>query len=192
MDSFNFSDCTTSIPRTPSPPPTANRSIKTLSLPVIYNWLFLPNITMVFLSKQLQNSLELTKSVFTEQFDVAILHRPNRKVLNQLYLIYGVQIDRIIAYISSSKQTRRMTYTQVCKQLQLPISSSALDRALRTRGHHRRVDVVEMENDSLGRKSRSSASVDGPANGLSLSSAIVKASAASDEIFRDKSMPERY
>lgn len=107
-------------------------------------------------------------------------------------IVSDLQIDRFIAYISSSEQTRRMTYTQVCKQLQLPISSSALDRALRTRGYRRRFDVVEMENDSLGRKSSSSASVDGPANGLSLSSAIVKASAASDEIFRDKSMPERY
>jgi hypothetical protein len=86
-----------------------------------------------------------------------------------------------------------MTYTQVCKQLQLPVSSSALDRALRKRGYHRRVDVVEMENDSLGRRSSSSASVARPAAGLSFSSAIVaKASAASDQIFRDKSMPKRY
>ena len=47
------------------------------------------------------------------------------------------QLNEIIEFISSSKETRRMPYSRVIHELQLPVSSETLRRALARRGYHR-------------------------------------------------------
>lgn len=47
------------------------------------------------------------------------------------------QLDEIIDYISSSKETRRMPYSRVIEELQLSVSSETLRRALARRGYYR-------------------------------------------------------
>lgn len=47
------------------------------------------------------------------------------------------QLDEIIDFISSSKETRRMPYTQLIHELHLTVSTETLRRALARRGYHR-------------------------------------------------------
>lgn len=47
------------------------------------------------------------------------------------------QLDEIIDFISSSKETRRMPYSQVIQELHLTVSTETLRRALARRGYHR-------------------------------------------------------
>ena len=46
-------------------------------------------------------------------------------------------VDRIIEWISSSKRTRRMPYSKVVRELDLPVGATALARALKKRGYTR-------------------------------------------------------
>ena len=46
-------------------------------------------------------------------------------------------VDRIIEWISSSKRTRRMPYYKVIRELELPVGTTALTRALKKRGYTR-------------------------------------------------------
>jgi transposase len=48
------------------------------------------------------------------------------------------QLDEIIEFITSSKETRRMLYKTVIKELQLPVCKSTLRKALARRRYHRR------------------------------------------------------
>ena len=44
-------------------------------------------------------------------------------------------VDKIIDFISSSKRTRRLPYYKVIQELDLPIGTTALARALKKRGY---------------------------------------------------------
>jgi ketohexokinase/beta-glucosidase len=46
-------------------------------------------------------------------------------------------VDNIIDFITSSKRTRRLSYTKVIQELELPVGATALARALRKRGYTR-------------------------------------------------------
>ena len=46
-------------------------------------------------------------------------------------------VDKIIDFISSSKRTRRLPYYKVIQELDLPIGTTALARALKKRGYSR-------------------------------------------------------
>lgn len=46
-------------------------------------------------------------------------------------------VDRIIAFISSSKRTRRLSYAKVIQELGLPVGTESLARALKKRGYSR-------------------------------------------------------
>ncbi|KAL1956033.1 hypothetical protein VTO42DRAFT_7848 [Malbranchea cinnamomea] len=48
-------------------------------------------------------------------------------------------VDDIIAFISSSKRNRRMPFHRLCQELDLPVGSSALARALKKRGYTRHI-----------------------------------------------------
>ena len=46
-------------------------------------------------------------------------------------------VDKVIDFISSSKRTRRMPYYKVIQELDLPVRTTALSRALKKRGYSR-------------------------------------------------------
>jgi transposase len=47
------------------------------------------------------------------------------------------QLDEIIDFVSTSKETRRMPYSQLIQELNLTVSVETLRRALARRGYHR-------------------------------------------------------
>lgn len=49
------------------------------------------------------------------------------------------QVDDIIKYISSSERTRRLPYSKVIQELNLPVGKNALARALQKRGYSRHI-----------------------------------------------------
>jgi ketohexokinase/beta-glucosidase len=48
-----------------------------------------------------------------------------------------LQINEILAFISSSRRTRRLPFYKVIRELELPVNASTLARALAKRGYHR-------------------------------------------------------
>ncbi|KAJ5095272.1 transposable element tc1 transposase [Penicillium argentinense] len=69
---------------------------------------------------------------------IAAHKRPTpRKTCGRARKLSEEQLDEIIDFISSSKETRRLPYNQVIQELQLSISVETLRRALAKRGYHR-------------------------------------------------------
>ena len=60
-----------------------------------------------------------------------------RKSRGQRRKLSEDQLDEIIEFITSSKETRRMPYETVIKELQLPVCKSTLRKALARREYHR-------------------------------------------------------
>lgn len=60
-----------------------------------------------------------------------------RKPRGQRRKLSEEQLDEVIEFITSSKETRRMPYEAVIKELQLPVCKATLRKALARRGYHR-------------------------------------------------------
>ncbi|EED13759.1 annexin ANXC4 [Talaromyces stipitatus ATCC 10500] len=60
-----------------------------------------------------------------------------KKARGQIPKLSETDVDKIIEWISSSKRTRRMPYYKVVQELELPVGTAALSRALKKRGYTR-------------------------------------------------------
>ncbi|RJE23131.1 Transposable element tc1 transposase [Aspergillus sclerotialis] len=58
-----------------------------------------------------------------------------KKARGQSPKLSDEDVDKIIEFMSSSEQTRRMPYHKVIQELALPVGTKALSRALKKRGY---------------------------------------------------------
>lgn len=121
----------TTTPAAQTTPIQTSRSWSTRDQRVAARTLRAQQLTYAQIAAQLGMTLRQVQTACTEDRPTPRKPRGQRRKLSE------DQLDEIIEFITSSKETRRMSFETVIKELQLPVCKTTLRKALARRGYHR-------------------------------------------------------
>jgi transposase len=121
----------TTTPAPPTTPTRRSRSWATRDQRLLARGLRAQKLTYAQISSQLGMTYRQVQTACTEGRATPRKPRGGRPKLAE------DQLDDIIEFITFSKETRRMPYETIIRELQLPVCKSTLRKVLAKRGYHR-------------------------------------------------------